>query len=238
MSKKLLRGSNPWDELKAVCLGNFKGSAMLQRKAQDMHKPHNPSLEGLLPSQKQLNKSWRGQHHNCQAQPFTEPSRKRQTVQENRPSNKTKQEPHQPQHPGHPKCSPKIIRPCNCTDLRTPKGSSPCSRPGPAPLLAFSRKQSPRSAFVQSPIKGMIEQGHEHEALQNIPGYPLDTVILLWKLLLDREANIHETETFLEGKLFSQVTQALQCLEWNWDSEERHIMSNFCSLNLRKYPPV
>lgn len=78
MSKKLLRGSNPWDKLKAVCLGNFKGSLVLERRAQDRHKPHSHCLEGLLPSQKQLNKSWRGQQHNCQAQPCTEPSRKRQ----------------------------------------------------------------------------------------------------------------------------------------------------------------
>lgn len=35
--------------------------------------------------------------------------------------------------------------------------------------------------------------------------------------------------------MYSQVTQALQCFEWNWDSEESHVMSNFCSLNLRKY---
>lgn len=66
MPKKLFRGSNLWDKLKALCLGNLKGSVMLERKAQDMQRPHNHCLEGLLPSQKQLNKSWRGQNHNCQ----------------------------------------------------------------------------------------------------------------------------------------------------------------------------
>lgn len=150
---------------------------------------HNHCLEGLLPLQKQLNKSWRGQDRNCQVQALHW-AKQEETVQENRPSNKTKHKPHQPQHPGHTKCSSKIIWPCNCTDLRTTKRSRLCCSPGPVPLLEFSGKLSPRSTFVQSTIKGTIEQGHELEAFWNIPGCPLDTVILLWKLLLDREANI------------------------------------------------
>lgn len=156
MSKKLLRGNNPWDKLKAVCLGNLKGSLMLERRAQDRHKPHSHCLEGLLPSQKQLNKSWRGQQHNCQAQPFTEPSRKRQG-RKTEPSNKTKQS-----HTNHnTQDTQNVLQ--RLSDLGTALSSGHPKRA--APLLEFSRKQSLRSDFVQSPIKGMIEQGHELEAL-------------------------------------------------------------------------
>lgn len=117
MSKKLFRGRSPWDKLKAPCLGSLEGSVMLKWKAQDTHKPHNHCIEGLLPSQKLLNNSCRCQHHNCQVQALH--GAKWEETDSAGPSNKTKQKPHQPKHPGHTKCSSKIIWPCNCTDLRT-----------------------------------------------------------------------------------------------------------------------
>lgn len=148
MSKKLFRGSNPWDKPKAPCLGHLKWSVILKRKA------HAQAPQPLP-------RSWISFHHRsswtsleeantttAKFRPFTEPSRKRQTVQENRPSNKTKQKPHQPQRAGHTKRSSRVIWPCNCTDLRTTKGSRPCSRPGPAPLLEFSGKLSPSEVLL------------------------------------------------------------------------------------------
>lgn len=45
-----------------------------------------------------------------------------------------------------------------------PKGTDLAPEPGPAPLLEISAKQSLRSTFVQSTIKGMTEQGHKLEA--------------------------------------------------------------------------
>lgn len=190
-----------------------------------MHKPHNHCLEGLLPSQKPLNKSWRCQHHNCQVQALH--GAKQEETDSAGPSNKTKQKPHQPQHPGHTKCSSKIIWPCKCTDLRTMcnQREQTLLQASTSPTAGIFWKVKPRKYFcinyhkrddrARTWTRGLLE----HSWMSIRCCHPSVKVA-------PRQKGKHPVKLkhFLEGKLFSQVTQAMQCWKWNWDSEERHII--------------
>lgn len=91
------------------------------------------------------------------------------------------------------------------------KGNRPCSRPGPAPLLAFFGKRSPGSTFVPSTIKETTEQGHElleHSWMSSRYCHPSVKAA-------PRQRGKHPVKLkhFLEGKLFSQVTQPMLRVE-------------------------